>query len=204
VNPIRSLPAWFSPEAAELLVTFFQSLDPATGHLKHDFTQGTGSFCEAKGACPPSPDFDTRFLGDLYQDLSEAARKRYALLQTPDFVEKFFLDRTLEPALDEFQAEFKAGTFKMIDPACGSGHLVIGAFKRLFDRLLRAEPAASRRELVIRSLACVPGIDINPCAAAIARFRLLLAAMQAATIGWPTPRRLPCRSPAATRCSMRQ
>jgi hypothetical protein len=167
VNPIRSLPAWLSPEAATSLVTFFQTVDPATGQLAHDFSD---------------PAWDTRFLGDLYQDLSEAARKRYALLQTPHFVEKFLLDRTLEPALDEFQAEFKAGTFKMIDPACGSGHLVIGSFKRIYDRLLRAEPAASRRELVIRSLACVHGIDINPFAAAIARFRLLLAAMQAADI----------------------
>lgn len=167
VNPIRSLPTWLSPEAATSLVTFFQAIDPATGHLTHDFTD---------------PAWDTRFLGDLYQDLSEAARKRYALLQTPDFVEKFLLDRTLEPALDEFQAEFNAGSFKMIDPACGSGHLVIGSFKRIFERLLRAEPAASRRELVIRSLACVHGIDINPFATAIARFRLLLAAMQAADI----------------------
>jgi hypothetical protein len=167
VNPIRSLPAWLSPEAATSIVTFFQDIDPTTGHLTHDFFD---------------PRWDTRFLGDLYQDLSEAARKRYALLQTPDFVEKFLLDRTLEPALDEFATEFKAGTFKMIDPACGSGHLVIGSFKRIFERLLRAEPAASRHELVIRSLACVHGIDINPFAAAIARFRLLLAAMQAADI----------------------
>jgi len=167
VNPIRSLATWLSPEAATSLVTFFQAIDPATGQLTHDFSD---------------PAWDTRFLGDLYQDLSEAARKRYALLQTPDFIEKFLLDRTLDPALDEFAAEFKAGTFKMIDPACGSGHLVIGSFKRIFERLLRAEPAASRRELVIRSLACVHGIDINPFAAAIARFRLLLAAMQAADI----------------------
>ncbi|WP_305016969.1 hypothetical protein [Mycobacterium tuberculosis] len=41
------------------------------------------------------PDWNTRFLGDLYQDLSEAARKRYALLQTPEFVEEFILDRRL-------------------------------------------------------------------------------------------------------------
>jgi len=43
----------------------------------------------------------TRFLGDLYQDLSEDVRKKYALLQTPEFVEEFILDRTLEPALAE-------------------------------------------------------------------------------------------------------
>ena len=46
----------------------------------------------------PGP--DTRFLGDLYQDLSEPARKHYALLQTPDFVEEFILDRTLDPAIE--------------------------------------------------------------------------------------------------------
>ena len=33
--------------------------------------------------------WNTRFLGDLYQDLSEDARKHYALLQTPEFVEAF-------------------------------------------------------------------------------------------------------------------
>ena len=66
---------------------FFQKIDPNTGALVHDFTD---------------PDWDTRFLGDLYQDLSEAARKKYALLQTPVFVEEFILDRTLDPAIEEF------------------------------------------------------------------------------------------------------
>ena len=45
------------------------------------------------------PSLSTRFLGDLYQDLSQHAKDTYALLQTPVFVEEFILDRTLEPAL---------------------------------------------------------------------------------------------------------
>src|SRR5699024_11527322 len=32
------------------------------------------------------PELNTRFLGDLYQELSEFAKKKYALLQTPEFV----------------------------------------------------------------------------------------------------------------------
>jgi Metallo-beta-lactamase superfamily len=44
---------------------------------------------------------DTRFLGDLYQDLSQDARKRYALLQTPEFVEEFILNLTLDESLLE-------------------------------------------------------------------------------------------------------
>ncbi len=64
-NPIHELPNWLSGDAAGALLAFFQRIDAETGALVHDFTD---------------PDWDTRFLGDLYQDLSEAARKKYALL----------------------------------------------------------------------------------------------------------------------------
>jgi hypothetical protein len=64
------------------------------------------------------PELSTRFLGDLYQDLSQHAKDTYALLQTPEFVEEFFLDRTLVPALKERPLD----GFRMIDPTCGSGH----------------------------------------------------------------------------------
>ena len=80
----RHNPLWrLGPTAdgARTLRETFTAIDPASGALVHDFTD---------------PDLDTRFLGDLYQDLSEAAKKRYALLQTPEFVERFILDRTLD------------------------------------------------------------------------------------------------------------
>jgi hypothetical protein len=162
-NPIHELPNWLSGDAAGELLRFFQKIDANTGALIHDFTD---------------PDWNMRFLGDLYQDLSEAARKKYALLQTPEFVEEFILDRTLDPALDEFGLE----GFRMIDPTCGSGHFLLGAFQRLLDRWLRTEPGTGKRELVQRSLDAVYGVDVNPYAVAIARFRLLVAALQASGI----------------------
>ena len=70
-------------------------------------------------------ELSTRFLGDLYQDLSEYAKKKYALLQTPEFVEEFILDQTLIPALTDRPLE----GFKLIDPTCGSGHFLLGAFE---------------------------------------------------------------------------
>jgi hypothetical protein len=82
------------------------------------------------------PSLSTRFLGDLYQDLSQHAKDTYALLQTPVFVEEFILDRTMEPALAERQLD----GFKLIDPACGSGHFLLGAFDRLLDRWHRHAP----------------------------------------------------------------
>ncbi|MDV7091092.1 BREX-2 system adenine-specific DNA-methyltransferase PglX [Rhodococcus opacus] len=117
----------------------------------------------------------TRFLGDLYQDLSDYAKKKYALLQTPEFVEEFILDRTLEPALKDRPLE----GFKIIDPTCGSGHFLLGAFDRLVERWHHHAPGVELRTRVDNALASIYGVDINPFAVAIAKFRLIVAALQA-------------------------
>ncbi|MAX35349.1 MAG: SAM-dependent methyltransferase [Gimesia sp.] len=177
-NPMNALPNWLGPDAAGELLRFFQKIDSDTGVLLHNFTDA---------------EWDTRFLGDLYQDLSEAARKKYALLQTPDFVEEFILDRTLDPALDEFGLdappvkerngkELTPAGFRMIDPACGSGHFLLGSFPRILNRWQKQEPGANVRDLVQRTLNSIHGVDINPFAIAIARFRLLLAAFKSCGI----------------------
>lgn len=118
---------------------------------------------------------DTRFLGDLYQDLSEDVRKKYALLQTPDFVEEFILDRTLTPALAE---RLTLDGFKLIDPTCGSGHFLLGAFERFVVEQRKLRPGDPPTVITQRALDSVFGVDINPYAVAIARFRLLIAAMK--------------------------
>lgn len=118
----------------------------------------------------------TRFLGDLYQDLSESVRERYALLQTPDFVERFILGLTLDPAIQEFGLE----EVRLIDPTCGSGHFLLGAYDRLFDARLAAKPGFDRREHALEALKQIYGVDVNPYAVAIARFRLTLAFLEKA------------------------
>jgi hypothetical protein len=156
-------PVWLlapSADGARGLVQAFQAVDPEKGEVRHDFTDAA---------------WDTRFLGDLYQDLSEHAKRTYALLQTPEFVEEFILDRTLEPAL----ATFGLRETTLIDPTCGSGHFLIGAFARLFERWRDEEPGTNPRELVRRSLGAIGGVDLNPFAVATARFRLLVAALSA-------------------------
>ena len=95
-----------------------------------------------------------------------------------EFVEEFMLDRTLTPALDEFGL---ADT-RLIDPACGSGHFLLGAFHRLLRAWLVREPGTPERAIVQRALDSVYGVDINPFAVAIARFRLLIAALRASRI----------------------
>jgi hypothetical protein len=158
-NPLWQLPV--SADGAKAIIDFFQGVNPETGQLRHDFTDAH---------------WDTRFLGDLYQDLSETVRKRYALLQTPAFVEQFILDYTLENA----QETFGLPGLRLIDPTCGSGHFLLSSFERLFDEWIKRESETNARALAQRTLDSIYGVDINPYAIAITRFRLLMAAMKAA------------------------
>ncbi|MBT1091694.1 BREX-2 system adenine-specific DNA-methyltransferase PglX [Streptomyces sp. Tu102] len=163
-NPLYQVP--LSHDGARELVEFWRGRDEG-GVLVHDFTDPLNE--------DGTEGWDTRFLGDLYQDLSEAARKTYALLQTPEFVEEFILDRTMNPAVREFGYE----ELKMIDPTCGSGHFVLGAFRRLVRLWGEGQPGRDVHERVAAALSSVHGVDVNPFAVAIARFRLLVAAMAA-------------------------
>ncbi len=160
-NPMYWVP--ISHDAAKVLTAFWRSRDGSGNGLLHSFED---------------PSWDTRFLGDLYQDLSEDAKKRYALLQTPRFIERFILDRTLKPAMDEFGLD----GLRLIDPACGSGHFLLGAFARLVAAWRSEAPGLDSYEIVRRSLASVHGVDMNPFAVAIARFRLLVAGLQVAGV----------------------
>ncbi|BCL27146.1 BREX-2 system adenine-specific DNA-methyltransferase PglX [Streptomyces aurantiacus] len=175
-----------SYEAATGLLKFWRRVG-ADGEIVHKFVD---------------EDLDTRFLGDLYQDLSEDARKTYALLQTPVFVEEFILDLTLEPAVAEFGLEhvvkirdgrdrvreLPAG-LRAIDPACGSGHFLLGMFERLLKKWRDTDKVADEWTLIRRALASVHGCDKNPFAVAVARFRLLVAVLKAAEEA-PKKRRL--------------
>ena len=180
VSPVAAgLFEWHNPmwtilpshEAAKALITFWREQD-ANAQIVHDFTDET---------------WNTRFLGDLYQDLSEYAKKTYALLQTPVFVEEFILKYTLDPAIKEFGLEPEPPyghpnlprRLRVIDPACGSGHFLLGAFHRLLRAWQDQSGDTDKWILIARTLESVHGVDKNPFAAAIARFRLMLAAMQA-------------------------
>lgn len=190
-NPLWELEP--SYEAGSELLKFWRRRGP-DGEIVHDFTDervvGDDGVVEHEG-------WSTRFLGDLYQDLSEHARKAYALLQTPEFVQEFILDLTLEPAVEEFglAPEIRIGGtsddknpvrvvtgLRTIDPACGSGHFLLGMFKRLLAKWQKQEPGTASTAngiLVRRSLESVHGCDKNPFAVSISRFRLLIAAVQA-------------------------
>lgn len=170
-----------SGDAARTIIKFFQETNPELGGLKRSFrtTRVTVSpIVEVYQDLAPQ----ARFLGDLYQDLSEHAQKKYALKQTPEFIQQFILERTLTRAIDEFGLK----GLRLIDPACGSGHFLLGAFDRLFEEWTKPHNfARCNQNLIVaaqNAFDSIHGVDINPFAIAITRFRLFVAAVQACGI----------------------
>lgn len=79
----------------------------------------------------------TDWIGDIYQGLDDVVREDFAFCQTPWFVSKLLAELAVEPALREF-----GDGATVIDPACGTGHLLLEAFRRIFLR--RADPEDGR------------------------------------------------------------
>ena len=154
---MNSLP--ISHAAARDLLAVWRRLDEA-GQVVHDFTD---------------PSLDTDFLADVYADLSDHAKKTYALVETPAFVADLILDHTVKPALDTLGPR----GLRVIDPVCGSGTFLLGAFRRLMQAWQEAELGADPWVQIRQALASVHGVDKNPFAVVISRFRLLITAIGA-------------------------
>jgi hypothetical protein len=148
-----------SHDAARSLICFWRRCD-TSGELIHNFHD---------------PCLQTKFLADLYAGISERATQAYALVLTPEFVADFLLDQVLDPAIHSSGLR----GLRTIDPVCGSGELPLKIFERLHTAWSDAEPYGDRWCVVEQSLASVHGVDKNPTAVAITRFRLLIAAMKA-------------------------
>lgn len=141
---------------------------------------------------------ETEELGSVYESLlelqpqlgddgktllfaSEAAeqkgnqRKTTGSYYTPDSLVQALLDTALDPVLDktETQADDPAKALlklSVIDPACGSGHFLLAAARRIATRLarIRAEGTPSLADFhhALRDVArcCIHGVDRNPMA----------------------------------------
>ncbi|MFJ6438206.1 Eco57I restriction-modification methylase domain-containing protein [Streptomyces sp. NPDC091416] len=130
-------------------------------------------FWEAGAAVHDGPHrVDGYRLGDAYQALSRDARRSRALCQTPPWIAELLLELSLEPATDEVGPQ----NVRMIDPACGTGHILLSAFHfaRVYRRRGRGTGALPGTQASIeRALQTVRGVDLDPYAALLARYRLL-------------------------------
>lgn len=146
-------------------------------------TEELGSVYE--GLLDITPQLTASDLFTLDDNARGNARKTSGSYYTPDSLVETLLDSALDPVLQK--AEDEAVTpeakvaailsLKVIDPACGSGHFLLGAARRMADRVARlrnedagkAETQAALREVVSR---CIHGVDRNPMAVELAKVAL--------------------------------
>jgi hypothetical protein len=131
-------------------------------------------------------------LGDDGKSLvfaSEAAeqkgnqRKTTGSYYTPDSLVQALLDTALDPVLDKTEAEADDPAkallkLSVIDPACGSGHFLLAAARRIATRLARIRadgtPALADFRHALRDVArsCLHGVDRNPMAVELTKVAL--------------------------------
>jgi len=169
----------------------------------------------AKGRPRPEPvdyrNLDAEELGSIYESLLEyiprhdAAAQQFSLVRlagnekkttgsyyTPSSLIEVLLESALDPVLDEAQQrdDPRAGLLSVTvcDPACGSGHFLVAAARRIAKRVAALDtgdpepgPVALRaalREVVGR---CIYGVDVNPLAAELAKVSLWLETLEPGT-----------------------
>ncbi|MFE2959518.1 Eco57I restriction-modification methylase domain-containing protein [Nocardia tengchongensis] len=146
-------------------------------------------------------------LGSIYESLLEyvprvESGKNYSLevvsgnerkdtgsYYTPTPLVESLLDTALDPVLDDAEKsddpEAALLRVTVCDPACGSGHFLVGAARRIAKRVavLRVgdpEPTPKAIQAAMRDVVshCVYGVDVNPLAAELAKVSLWMEAME--------------------------
>lgn len=112
------------------------------------------------------------------------ARKSTGSYYTPACLVEQVLNTALDPLLQTCGTEADLLRLRVIDPACGSGHFLLGAARRMAETLaaIRAGgPYAQEdflkamHDVVSR---CIYGVDINPMAVELVRMNLWLEGYQ--------------------------
>jgi len=110
-------------------------------------------------------------------------RKTTGSYYTPDSLVQALLNTALDPVLDKTEAKANDPAkallkLSVIDPACGSGHFLLAAARRIATRLarIRAEgtPSLSDFRHALRDVArcCIHGVDRNPMAVELTKVAL--------------------------------
>jgi hypothetical protein len=131
-----------------------------------------------------------RFEFATSEDSNGNARRSTGSYYTPDSLVQVLLDSALDPVIDRTIAanpEAPAAALlklAVVDPACGSGHFLLAAGRRLAVTIARlrangtpsaAEYRGALRDVVSR---CLFGVDLNPMAVELCRVSLWMEAVE--------------------------
>jgi hypothetical protein len=141
-------------------------------------------------------EFDKVTKGQLHLATDKGERKSTGSYYTPDYIVNYIVDNTIGPVVEEKWNEAKAKeqshvdatlSVKVLDPAMGSGHFLVGSIEFLAGKLLLAAQIDiengmisedshftddwARREVVSH---CIYGVDLNYMAVELAKVSLWL------------------------------
>lgn len=116
-------------------------------------------------------------------------RKATGSYYTPDSLVQLLLDTTLDPVLDRAETQTANPAeallnLTVIDPACGSGHFLLAAARRIATRVARHRadglPAMADYRHALREAAshCLYGVDRNPMAVELSKVALWIEALE--------------------------
>jgi len=118
------------------------------------------------------------------------ARKTSGSYYTPDSLVQVLLDSALEPVVKETLAANPQKpveallSLSIVDPACGSGHFLLAAARRLAAHVARLQtngtPSAGEYRRALRQVVgrCVYGVDLNPMAVDLCKVALWMEAVE--------------------------
>lgn len=116
-------------------------------------------------------------------------RKSTGSYYTPTSLVKVLISTVLDPVIEQklkdnpTDPEAVLLSIKVIDPACGSGHFLLAAARRIAERLMKesafladsTKEAVEFRKVMHKVISrCIYGVDINPMAVELARMGLWL------------------------------
>ncbi len=139
-------------------------------------------------------ELDVRHLGSIYEGLLEfhpslneggielltdkGERKATGSYYTPGYIVNYIVENTLGPLTENLKTPEEVLALKVLDPAMGSGHFLVGAVDYIGRRCVEYAGAEAertekdyQREAVER---CVYGVDLNPLAVELAKLSLWL------------------------------
>ncbi len=141
-------------------------------------------------------EFDRVRAGNLYLATEKGERKATGSYYTPDYIVDYIVKNTIGPVVEEkWKSASENGeslvtatlSIKVLDPAMGSGHFLVGAIEFLAGKLLEAAQRDiesgladkdehftgdwAKREVVSH---CIYGVDINDLAVELAKVSLWL------------------------------
>lgn len=123
------------------------------------------------------------------ESLAGNERKASGSYYTPTSLIDLVLDTALDPLLDaaERAADPEAALLGLTvcDPACGSGHFLVAAARRLAERVAivrtgEVDPSPVHQQQALYDVIsrCIFGVDLNPMAAELAKVSLWIEALQ--------------------------